>query len=352
MSIIETIRAEVERRISNLSYTNDFTAKSIIEVLDDILIFLDTLQEQPVQGTTPIEPQPEEKNIRVPLSDMRIVSGLPKETILHKGVNVVQEQPVCLYDGGTPSKEKCGKCSTTCSVRVEQPVCEELEEEIKRYGKEEMPVVLESDLNDIARHFYELGRQSKPKVSEDLEEEICRYFSKHPVKFITMWTELKNTALHFAQWGESRGKVGPIHEKCSHCPLENASEELDDKATKYATEDDGWNPDGSEKTQVVEELKDAFIAGAQWQKEQMKETHCLRSEKWKEVEETARTEYENGRRDMKEQMLREAVERIVKEDAGGYPYIDATELYDYTEDKPLAKAGDKVRIVIVKGEGK
>ena len=47
-------------------------------------------------------------------------------------------------------------------------------------------------------------------------------------------------------------------------------------------------------------------------------------------------------------MLREAVERIVKEDAGGYPYIDATELYDYTEDKPLAKAGDKVRIIIVK----
>ena len=54
----------------------------------------------------------------------------------------------------------------------------------------------------------------------------------------------------------------------------------------------------------------------------------------------------------KEQMMKEAVERIVKEDAGGYPYIDATELYDYTEDKPLAKKGDKVKIIIVKEEGK
>lgn len=34
-----------------------------------------------------------------------------------------------------------------------EPVNEDLEAEIKRYRKEEMPVVLESDLNDIARHF-------------------------------------------------------------------------------------------------------------------------------------------------------------------------------------------------------
>ena len=42
------------------------------------------------------------------------------------------------------------------------------------------------------------------------------------------------------------------------------------------------------------------------------------------------------------------IEREVKEDAGGYPYIDATELYDYDNDKPLAKAGDKVKVVFIK----
>ena len=38
----------------------------------------------------------------------------------------------------------------------------------------------------------------------------------------------------------------------------------------------------------------------------------------------------------------------VKVDAGGYPYINEIELYDYDNDKPLAKKGDKVRIQITK----
>lgn len=46
----------------------------------------------------------------------------------------------------------------------------------------------------------------------------------------------------------------------------------------------------------------------------------------------------------------DAIEREVKEDAGGYPYIDATELYDYENDKPLAKAGDKVKVVFIKNK--
>lgn len=45
----------------------------------------------------------------------------------------------------------------------EQPASEGLEEEIKRYGKEEMPLVLESDLNDIARHFAEWGAEHLKK---------------------------------------------------------------------------------------------------------------------------------------------------------------------------------------------
>lgn len=39
----------------------------------------------------------------------------------------------------------------------------------------------------------------------------------------------------------------------------------------------------------------------------------------------------------------------VKEDAGGYPYIDKhIELYDYDTDAPLAKKGDKVIVQIRK----
>ena len=46
--------------------------------------------------------------------------------------------------------------------------------------------------------------------------------------------------------------------------------------------------------------------------------------------------------------MKDAIEREVKEDAGGYPYIDATELYDYDNDRPLTKAGDKIKVVFIK----
>ena len=46
----------------------------------------------------------------------------------------------------------------------------------------------------------------------------------------------------------------------------------------------------------------------------------------------------------------DAIEREVKVDAGGYPYIDATELYDYDNDKPLAKVGDRVKVVFLKNK--
>lgn len=50
----------------------------------------------------------------------------------------------------------------------------------------------------------------------------------------------------------------------------------------------------------------------------------------------------------KQKMMKDAIEREIKEDAGGYPFIEATELYDYDNDKPLAKAGDKIKVVFIK----
>ena len=70
-----------------------------------------------------------------------------------------------------------------------------------------------------------------------------------------------------------------------------------------------------------------------------------------EIENAAYGGIMNGAEWQKEQMLKDAVERVVKVDAGGYPYIDATiELYDYVKDEPLAKAGDKVKILMIKEE--
>ena len=76
--------------------------------------------------------------------------------------------------------------------------------------------------------------------------------------------------------------------------------------------------------------------------------------KWLEnqgqVKESAISQHENRTCEENGNSLtsEDAIEREVKEDAGGYPYIDATELYDYENDKPLAKAGDRVKVVFIK----
>ena len=50
----------------------------------------------------------------------------------------------------------------------------------------------------------------------------------------------------------------------------------------------------------------------------------------------------------KEQMMAKAVDVEVKVDAGGYPYIPQMELYDYDKDIPLAKEGDKYKVILIK----
>jgi hypothetical protein len=49
-----------------------------------------------------------------------------------------------------------------------------------------------------------------------------------------------------------------------------------------------------------------------------------------------------------QQMMAKAVDGVVKIDAGGYPYIPQIELYDYDKDIPLAKEGEKVKVIVIK----
>jgi hypothetical protein len=58
--------------------------------------------------------------------------------------------------------------------------------------------------------------------------------------------------------------------------------------------------------------------------------------------------FEAGRDDMSEEMLKDAIDATVHIDAGGYPYIPQIELYDYDKDIPLAKEGEKVKVIVIK----
>ena len=95
---------------------------------------------------------------------------------------------------------------------------------------------------------------------------------------------------------------------------EPVSEELEEAAENYASTDKVL-PNG--KVMIDFQAEKAFKAGAQWQKEQI---------------------------------MKDATDVTVHIDAGGYPYIPQMELYDYDNDVPLAKEGDKYKVVLIKEE--
>ena len=57
---------------------------------------------------------------------------------------------------------------------------------------------------------------------------------------------------------------------------------------------------------------------------------------------------EYAKREAKQQMMAKAVDATVHIEAGNYPYIPQIELYDYDKDVPLAKEGDKYKVVLIK----
>lgn len=107
-------------------------------------------------------------------------------------------------------------------VQKVQPASEGLEEEIDRYWKEEMPVVTESDLNDIARHFYELGcrhtavmyddieyerQRTEEAENKEFEKELHQYWLEQKREGVIVdgsiddYITVQEVARHFAEWG-------------------------------------------------------------------------------------------------------------------------------------------------------
>ena len=83
---------------------------------------------------------------------------------------------------------------------------------------------------------------------------------------------------------------------------------------------------------------------------------AVRVAKWQEKQDQKTIELAEdhamlaGMEKMKERMMKNAIELEVKKDAGGYPYIDCIELYDYDKDVPLANEGDKYKVILIKEE--
>lgn len=147
---------------------------------------------------------------------------------------------------------------------------------------------------------------------------------------------------------------------------EPASEDLDkeiDNAHKLFYEEVGWDSAEGARAYVADWFAHYF---ANWQKQQMEAyriEHCksLTNEQ-AELEETFVSSHveknnriptfidaiEYGMEYCKQQMMAKAVDTTVHIDAGGYPYIPQIELYDYDKDIPLAKEGDKYKVILIK----
>ena len=110
-------------------------------------------------------------------------------------------------------------------------------------------------------------------------------------------------------------------------PEEPASEDLEEAASKYVRED------------FHERSRADFKAGAEWQKQQMKETLS--------------TEYEKGRFDMQQEMMKDAVEGEAVYQIGSAEIAPTDIKYKVVSDRvyiPNVKLGDKVKIIIIKPE--
>jgi hypothetical protein len=117
-------------------------------------------------------------------------------------------------------------------------------------------------------------------------------------------------------------------------PKEPTSESLEEAANFYANTHIEWFD--SEGNPCV---MPAFKAGAEWQKQQMKEA--------------LQTEYEKGRFDMREEMMKDVVEGEVVYKIGNAEIAPTDVRYKVMSDRvyiPNVKLGDKVKIIIVKTE--
>ena len=58
--------------------------------------------------------------------------------------------------------------------------------------------------------------------------------------------------------------------------------------------------------------------------------------------------FKAGAKWQKAKLMKDAIDVTVHIEAGNYPYIPQLELYDYDKDVPLAKEGDRYKVVLIK----
>ena len=235
-------------------------------------------------------------------------------------VKALQEEPTGNPFGSTHAEFRTAVESLGISQEEHDRIVDEC-----IYGKE--PELVDADDLPKEEHASEI----------DFEQELYKAFGQ--VKDFTL-------GMRIAKWFYDMGKNNQEH----------VSEDLEEAAHKYA----------DIRMSNYETAFYAFMSGAQWKEQQFEKErlkHCDELTKEQaQIESNFVTQHlkknnrtptfidaiEYGMKLQKKQMIKDAYEREVKVDAGGYPYIPQMELYDYDKDEPLAKKGEKVKVVVIK----
>ena len=316
--VIQQIRTEVER------LENYYT--SVEWYVEALLSFLDTLEEpkkdynqlykdiaksdwfkksyvdKSLGDVVPVEEPVCEDISREEQIALSIMAYL--DTHIKNGKNLVLRD-VTLQD----AREWIRK-----QIRNEQPVCEELNDEIY---KEKAKVARlfggvtgEQDraLIEFARHFYKLDKQSKEEVSEDVEE-AARVF----VGF-----DMDRDGEIDYEIGLSAFIAGANWQKCKDSlRISETRKENEDSFT-------GEELDEADLDTMFEEYFDKYPDGLS-------------------LGECSEYFYKKGKKDMKEQMMKEAVEGEVE----SFSNMEFPEV-SIPLNPAYFKPGDKVKLIIVK----
>jgi len=234
-------------------------------------------------------------------------------------IDSLQEEPKeCMY-----SKENY-------TDEDRKTLCEGCEEEC-RFNKKEEPVSM----------WHDVSEEPKPNM-----ELICVGQYENPLVLSSNSDSFKS--LDISKWAYFNDLLNLSNVQRTVKNLEEpVSEDLEEASKEWLRPQLDKSYANYGETKMMElthfdgyAMLDAIEFGAKWQKEQDKETIEL-------AEDHAMLA---GMEKMKEELMAKAVEVTVHIEAGNYPYIPQMELYDYDNDVPLAKEGDKYKVVLIKEE--
>ena len=325
MEIIEKIRKEIERRKAELDEQigDVWDSKSALRIdeLNKVLTFLDSLEAEECPkycvrshciGCSKYNPDKwSNKPIKAKVKATgEIVEGF---TDGQGHFDVFTDHNVCTrYDINAVEFDTLeAKEKSPMEILAEKCPQEEIDPKIAQC---------------IADHWWEMAGEEKE--TPELEDEISRTYHDGSVADTSDidHNTYENIARHFAQWGAE-------HFRDSTKMIDKS---LEESAEKFAHSYGHGTCDGV--------AQDAFIAGAKWQKEQMEERWLKDRDGcfWDGVEE--------GKKAMREQMMKKAVEGTVSTD--GYLLLDSGEVIDLCPKLGNIAFGlkpqDKVKLIIVK----